>query len=82
MAILKVNDVTKKFGSVTTLDGIRLELRQGESYGFIGPNGAGKTSTLWILLGMIVKDRLRSIPMHGNLVFLGLALAHPVVVQC
>ena len=53
MAILKVNDVTKKFGSVTALDGISLEVRQGEIYGFIGPNGAGKTTTIRILLGII-----------------------------
>lgn len=53
MAILKVNNVTKKFGHFTALDGINLEVNQGEVYGFIGPNGAGKTTTIRILLGIL-----------------------------
>lgn len=53
MAILKVNNVTKKFGNFTALDGINLEVNQGEVYGFIGPNGAGKTTTIRILLGIL-----------------------------
>ncbi|NLL42412.1 MAG: ATP-binding cassette domain-containing protein, partial [Firmicutes bacterium] len=48
MTILRVNQVTKKFGSFTALDGIDLEVGQGEIYGFIGPNGAGKTTTIRI----------------------------------
>ncbi|NLL42958.1 MAG: ABC transporter ATP-binding protein, partial [Firmicutes bacterium] len=47
------NQVTKKFGSFTALDGIDLEVGQGEIYGFIGPNGAGKTTTIRILLGIL-----------------------------
>ena len=53
MAIVQVNKVTKKFGSFTALDGIDLEVNQGEVYGFIGPNGAGKTTTIRILLGIL-----------------------------
>lgn len=53
MTILRVNQVTKKFGSFTALDGIDLEVGQGEIYGFIGPNGAGKTTTIRILLGIL-----------------------------
>lgn len=53
MAILKVNQVTKKFGNFTALDGINMEVQQGEVYGFIGPNGAGKTTTIRVLLGIL-----------------------------
>lgn len=53
MAILQISNVTKKFGSFTALDGINLEVNQGEVYGFIGPNGAGKTTTIRILLGIL-----------------------------
>ena len=53
MAILRVNQVTKKYGSFTALNGIDMEVQQGEVYGFIGPNGAGKTTTIRILLGIL-----------------------------
>src|SRR6476646_11614747 len=38
---------------VTAVDGINLEVRPGEVFGFLGPNGAGKTTTLKILMGLI-----------------------------
>ena len=51
MHIVEVSNLTKRFGRVTALDGIDLEMNRGEIYGFIGPNGAGKTTTIRILLG-------------------------------
>ncbi len=53
MSVLQVQEVTKKFGSFTALDGVSLTLNDGEVYGFIGPNGAGKTTTIRILLGIL-----------------------------
>ena len=53
MAILKVNNVTKRFGQVTALAGINLEVNPGEVYGFIGPNGAGKTTCMKSVLGLV-----------------------------
>lgn len=53
MTIIKLEQVTKKFGEFTALDGINLEVKPSEIYGFIGPNGAGKTTTIRILLGML-----------------------------
>ncbi|MBI9011724.1 MAG: ABC transporter ATP-binding protein [Clostridiales bacterium] len=53
MNILKVENLTKKFGKLTALDGISFELRKGEVYGFIGPNGAGKTTTIRSILGIL-----------------------------
>ena len=50
MSIVKIDNVTKKFGNFTALDGVNLELKEGEILGFIGPNGAGKTTTIRILL--------------------------------
>jgi len=38
---------------VTAVDGIKLEVRSGEVFGFLGPNGAGKTTTLKMLMGLI-----------------------------
>ncbi|WP_100372040.1 ABC transporter ATP-binding protein [Bacillus sp. FJAT-45037] len=53
MTVLQVRNVTKKFGHFTALNGVNLEVNQGEVYGFIGPNGAGKSTTIRVLLGML-----------------------------
>jgi len=46
----------KRFGKVTALDGLDLQVRTGEVHGFLGPNGAGKTTTIRILLGLMRHD--------------------------
>jgi ABC-2 type transport system ATP-binding protein len=57
--ILKTEALRKTFKvgfwgrHVTALEGLDLEVRQGEVFGFLGPNGAGKTTTLKILMGLI-----------------------------
>ncbi|HZH61717.1 MAG TPA: ABC transporter ATP-binding protein [Metabacillus sp.] len=53
MTILNAINVTKKFGKSTVLNGVNIEVNQGEVYGFIGPNGAGKSTTIRILLGIL-----------------------------
>ncbi len=45
--------LTKHFGSVRALDGLDLQVREGETFGFIGPNGAGKSTAIRILLDLI-----------------------------
>lgn len=53
MTVVKTNNLTKKFGRFTALDGVNIEVHKGEVYGFIGPNGAGKSTTIRILLGIL-----------------------------
>lgn len=53
MTVVQAIDLTKKFGRLTALNNVNLEVNQGEVYGFIGPNGAGKTTTIRILLGIL-----------------------------
>jgi len=50
---VECEDLTKRFGSVTALDGLTLEVPRGQVFGFLGPNGAGKSTTLRLLLGLI-----------------------------
>ncbi|MDD5593752.1 MAG: ATP-binding cassette domain-containing protein [Candidatus Margulisbacteria bacterium] len=51
--IVKVADLTKKFGDFTAVDGISFSLNKGEVFGFLGPNGAGKTTTINILCTLL-----------------------------
>jgi ABC-2 type transport system ATP-binding protein len=49
--------LVKTFGAVRALDGLDLEVEEGEVHGFLGPNGSGKTVTMRILLGLLRHDR-------------------------
>ena len=53
MAIITVNNLTKKFKSLTAVDGISFAVNEGEVFGFLGPNGAGKTTTINILCTLL-----------------------------
>ena len=50
---LRTEKLTKHFGDLVAVDGIDLEVREGEVFGFLGPNGAGKTTTIKMLLSFI-----------------------------
>jgi lipopolysaccharide export system ATP-binding protein len=56
-SILRGNALVKAYGRRRVVDGVSLELRQGEVVGLLGPNGAGKTTTFYMLVGMIRPDR-------------------------
>ena len=53
MAAIELHGLTKRFGAVTAVDDLTLELGTGTVTGFLGPNGAGKTTTLRMLLGLV-----------------------------
>ena len=55
-ALLEVKSVGKKFGGFTALDGIELEVRQGERVGLIGPNGSGKSTLVNCICGTLRND--------------------------
>jgi ABC-2 type transport system ATP-binding protein len=52
-APVEARRLTKRYGTLTAVDSLDLQVRAGEVYGFLGPNGAGKTTTLRMLLGLI-----------------------------
>lgn len=51
--MLKINDLTKNYGSFTAVDHLTLHIPEGELFGFVGPNGAGKTTTIRIVCGLL-----------------------------
>jgi ABC-2 type transport system ATP-binding protein len=54
--VISAQGLVKKFGKFRALDGLDLEVRQGEVHGFLGPNGAGKSTTIRSLLGLLGSD--------------------------
>jgi len=66
---IETEDLTKTYGSLTAVDHIAFEVREGEVFALLGPNGAGKTTTIRLLTGL-------SRPTAGNARVLGLDLRH------
>lgn len=52
--MIRTHALIKRFGSITAVDGIDLDVRAGDIYGFLGANGSGKTTTLRIVLGLVL----------------------------
>ncbi|MPZ25022.1 MAG: ATP-binding cassette domain-containing protein [Micromonosporaceae bacterium] len=64
-ALIRARGLVKRFGEFTAVDGIDVEVRKGEAFGFLGPNGAGKSSTMR-MIGCV------SAPTGGELAILGM----------
>jgi ABC-2 type transport system ATP-binding protein len=50
---IQINNLFKRFGDVTAVDGLNLNIKEGEIFGLLGPNGAGKSTTINILSGVL-----------------------------
>ena len=61
---MNVRDVVKQFGGIRALDGVDLNVREGEIVGLIGPNGSGKTTLINVVSGLYAAD-------EGELYFSG-----------
>jgi len=55
--MIKVENLSKSFGSVKAVDDTSFEIKKGEVVGFLGPNGAGKTTTMRMLTGFLSPDK-------------------------
>lgn len=51
--IVKIRELTKKFGDFTAVDNVDLTIKEGEIYGLLGPNGAGKSTIINMICGLI-----------------------------
>jgi ABC-2 type transport system ATP-binding protein len=54
--MIAVEDLSRRYGGVTAIDGISFAIQAGEIFGLLGPNGAGKTTTLECILGLTEPD--------------------------
>src|SRR3977135_4615940 len=50
--VLEVRGLTKRFGGLTAVKGLNLDLREGEIFGLIGPNGSGKSTAMKSIMGI------------------------------
>jgi ABC-type multidrug transport system ATPase subunit len=51
--LIRTEGLTKRFGRLVAVDGLDLDVREGDLFGFLGPNGSGKTTTVRMLLGLV-----------------------------
>jgi ABC-2 type transport system ATP-binding protein len=69
--VLSITGLVKRFGEITAVDGVALDVRAGSFYGIVGPNGAGKTTTLSMVTGLLRPD-------HGTIIVHGVNVwTHP-----
>lgn len=54
--MLTIDNVTKRYGSLTSLDGVSLQIASGEFFGLLGPNGAGKSTLMSLVAGLRAPD--------------------------
>src|SRR5512134_584580 len=52
-AVIRVENLTRRFGEFVAVDHVNFEVRAGEVVGYLGPNGSGKTTTIRMLLGLL-----------------------------
>ena len=50
--VIAARELTKRYGRVSVVDAINLDIARGEVFGLLGPNGAGKTTTILMMLGL------------------------------
>ena len=55
--MIQINDLNKKFGKLTVLNGLDLEIDSGGIFAILGPNGSGKTTLIKSVLGMVIPDQ-------------------------
>ncbi|MBM3538133.1 MAG: ABC transporter ATP-binding protein [Alphaproteobacteria bacterium] len=84
--LLRIEGLSKRFGGVTAVDAVSLDIAQGELHALIGPNGAGKTTLIHVLSGALPASSGRAVfdgvdvthlPMHAR-VRSGLARSYQI----
>src|ERR1041385_6031014 len=56
MPVVSLQNLTRKFGSITAVDQLTLVINEGEIFGLVGPDGAGKTTSIRLMLGILTAN--------------------------
>jgi ABC-type multidrug transport system ATPase subunit len=70
--VIHTEGLTKRYGKITVVQDLNLDVRPGDRYGFLGPNGSGKSTTVRMLLGLVFASSGRieligeSVPKHAR----------------
>jgi ABC-type multidrug transport system ATPase subunit len=51
---IRTENLTRRFGNVTAVDGVNLDIEEGDIFGFLGPNGSGKSTVIRMLCGLLM----------------------------
>ena len=81
ITVLQAEHLTRRYGALTAVDDLSLEVRAGEILGFLGPNGAGKTTSISMMCGLLRPDAGRVL-VHGQPVRGGAAEVRAQVGVC
>ena len=81
--VLSITSLTKKFGRLTAVNDLNLEVKRGQVFGMLGPNGSGKTTTLGMLMSVINPTAgsyswFGEVPSHHVRKKIGAVLEHPI----
>ena len=81
--VLSISNLTKKFGRLTAVSNLSLEVKRGQVFGMLGPNGSGKTTTLGMLMSVINPTSgsyswFGEAPTHHVRKKIGAVLEHPI----
>jgi ABC-2 type transport system ATP-binding protein len=73
--IISIEGVTKRYGSLTAISNLTLQVGKGEFFGYLGPNGSGKTTTIKSIIGLVRPD-------EGRILVDGINVSHdPIAVR-
>jgi len=70
--MLKIKNVTKKYGNFLAVDELNLEIKKGDIFGFVGPNGAGKTTTMK-MISTLLRPTSGDILVNGTSIYKDIA---------
>ena len=80
MVAIEIKDLTKKYKDKTAVNGLNLNIEQGELFALLGTNGAGKTTTIKMLSGLILPTtgciKIQGMNMTKNMILISTLAIH------